>query len=138
MLLHFPKRPNLYADLLSPDEFYSPIDAIMDSRRAEFGFVRQVLGDALDRAMEFFTEYQTTDDLLPLFERLRCYEGEGLGYWNYSNMPLAHAFTLRVSGHYTGGKSLLDQYARRTQITGSPLVDLLSRFERATASTPVL
>ena len=226
MLLHFPKKHNLYADLLSADEFYSPIHAIMDSRLAEFGFVRQkqgvwvremcssarpmfelwhfkgavsapawgfalnyvphfnnsctklywhrtvksakldvfpfdefdriqdltrfatpqdhaiavkqVLGDALDRAMEFFAEYQTTDDLLPLFERLRCYEGEGLGYWNYSNMPVAHAFTLRVCGDHVGGRSILDEYARRMEISGPPLVDLLNRFERATANSALL
>lgn len=100
--------------------------------------VERVLGVALDRAKEFFEEFQSTDDLLPLFERLRSYKGDGLGYWNYSNLPVAHAFTLRVNGHYAEGKSILDEFVQRMKISGPTLADLLNRFDRATASSALL
>jgi len=100
--------------------------------------IERVLAGAFDQAKEFFGAFQSTDDLLPLFERLRCYQGDGLGYWNYSNLPVAHAFTLQVTGDYAGGKSILDEHLRRTNITGPARADLLKRFERATADSSLL
>lgn len=100
--------------------------------------VKQVLGTSLDRATEFFEKFQSTDDLLPLFERLQHHKGRSLGYWNYTNVPLAHAFTLRVNGDYARGRSILDEYAMRMEISGRALTDLLSRFERAAADPSLL
>lgn len=99
---------------------------------------KQVLGTALDRATRFFDDIQSTSDLLPLFERLRRYNGDGLGYWNYTNLPLAHAFTLRVNGDYAAGKSILEKYARRFNIAEPALADLLRRFERAEADPSLI
>lgn len=222
MLRRFLQKHYSYPDLLSAEEFYAPIHEFLDSRLAEFGFIRpkqgvwvredslsarpmfelrhlkgavsvpvsgfalnyvphfnnsftklywhrtvksakldvfpfdefeqaqdltrfatpqdhaiavnHVLGAAFDRAIEFFDEFRSANDLLPLFERLRCYEGKGLGYWNYSNMPIAHAFTLRVNGDYVRGRSILDECVRRMKIAGPALADLLNRFEQATAN----
>ena len=100
--------------------------------------VERVLGAALGRAIDFFEEFRSIEDLLPLFERLRSYKGSGLGYWNHSYMPMAHAFTLRVNGDYAGGKLVLDKYVQRMKISGNALDDLMNRFERATASSSLL
>jgi hypothetical protein len=100
--------------------------------------VERVLHAAVGRAITFFEKFQSTEDLLPLFERLQRDKGNGLGYWNYSNLPVAHAFTLRVNGDYTGGKSILNEYVERTKISGSALNDLLERFEQATAVSSLL
>ena len=100
--------------------------------------VKRVLDAAVSRAKEFFEEFRSTDDLLPLFDRLQRHEGNGLGYWNYSNLPVAHAFTLRVNGDDAGGKLILDEYVRRMKVSGSALDDLLNRFEQATASSSLL
>lgn len=100
--------------------------------------IERVLEPAVARAKEFFESFRSTEDLLPLFERLQRNKGNGLGYWNYTNLPVAHAFTLRVNGDYAGGKSILDAYVQRMQISGNALDDLLNRFEEATASSSLL
>jgi hypothetical protein len=100
--------------------------------------VERVLGAALDHAGEFFARFRCTEDLLLLFERLRSYEGQGLGYWNYTNLPVAHAFTLRVTGDYAAGKAILDKYVQRMDISGNILGDLMKRFEQAEASASLL
>lgn len=100
--------------------------------------VERALNAVLGQANEFFEGFRSTEDLLPLFERLRRDKGNGLGYWNYSNLPVAHAFTLRVNGDYAGGRLILDEYVQRSKVFGSALDDLLNRFEHATASSSLL
>lgn len=100
--------------------------------------VKHVLGTNLDRATEFFEGFQTTNDLLPLFERLQRYKSRSLGYWNYTNMPVAHAFSLRINGDYARGKAILDEYVMRMELSGPALTDLLSRFEQAAADPSLL
>jgi hypothetical protein len=100
--------------------------------------VERVLDAAVCRAAEFFQGFRSTQDLLPLFERLKQDKKSGLGYWNYSNMPVAHAFTLRVNEDYSAGKSILEEYVKRMKISGTALEDLLSRFEQAVARSSLL
>lgn len=100
--------------------------------------VQRVLDSAVARAKKFFGDFRSTEDLLPLFERLQRDKKSGLGYWNYSNMPVAHAFTLRVNGDYDGGKSILDEFVQRMEISGAALDDLLRRYEQATADSSLL
>ena len=226
MLRRFLEKRRSYSNLLSADEFYTPINAFLDSRLAALGFIRpkqatwvredcqsarpmfelwhfkgavsapvwgfaltyvphfnnsctklfwhrtvksarldvfpfdeleqtqelsrfstlhdheaaveRVLDETVKRAKEFFERFRSTKDLLLLFEQLRGDRGSGLGYWNYSNMPVAHAFTLRVNGDYVGGKSILYDYVQRNKISGAALDDLLNRFEGATANPSVL
>jgi len=95
------------------------------------------LAGALDRVNIFFESYRSTNDLLALFDRLRSYKGKGPGYWNYTNLPLAHSFTLRVTGDVEGGRRILNEFVRRSEISGSALSELLRRFEDARAE-PVL
>ena len=99
--------------------------------------VHRDLAGALDRANVFFESYRSTSDLLALFDRLQRYKGTGLGYWNYTNLPLAHSFTLRVTGDVEGGRRILDEFVRRMEISGSARSGLLRRFEDARAE-PVL
>ena len=226
MLRRFLEKRRSYSNLLSADEFYIPINAVLDSRFSALGFVRpkqgvwvrkdclsarpmfelwhykgavsapvwgfaltyvphfnnsctklfwhrtiksarldvfpfdelertkelsrfctphehkaaveRVLDAAVSRAKEFFESFRSTEDLLPLFDRLQRDKGNGLGYWNYSNLPVAHAFTLRVNGDCAGGKSILDKYVQRMKISASAQDDLLIRFEEATASPSLL
>ena len=97
--------------------------------------VDSVLGNAIDRGKRFFEKHRSLDDLPGLFERLRRYRGDGLGYWNYMNLPLAHAFTLRVLGDRAGGELILEKYVKRHEITGAALADLMGRFEKANVSS---
>lgn len=226
MLQRFLEKRRSYSNLLSADEFYTPINAFLDSRFAALGFVRpkqgawvredcssarpmfelwhykgavsapvwgfaltyvphfnnsctklfwhrtvksarldvfpfdqferaqelsrfseprdhkaaveRVLDAAVGRAEEFFESFRSTEELLPLFERLQRDKESGLGYWNYSNLPVAHAFTLRVTGDYAGGKLILDEYVQRMKISASTLDDLMNRFEKAKASSSLL
>jgi hypothetical protein len=226
MLRKIPEKRRSYSDLLSADEFYAPINAVLSLRLAALGFVRprqgvwvkedclsgrpifklrhfkgavsapawgfaltyvphfnnsctklhwhrtvksarldvfpfdeleqtqelsrfstppdhetaveRVLDAAVRQAKEFFESFQSTEDLLPLFKRLQRDKGSGLGYWNYSNLPVAHAFTLRVNGDYAGGKQILDEYVQRMEISGAALGDLLNRFEQASANSSLL
>lgn len=96
--------------------------------------VETVLGSALERGQRFFERHRHLDDLLPLFERLRRHRGDGLGYWNYMSLPVAHAFTLRVLGDRAGGEHILGKYVERHGISGAAWSDLTERFERARVS----
>lgn len=93
--------------------------------------VADVLRSALGRATTFFDSVSSTEDLLPIFERLRAFRGSGIGYCNYSNVPLAHAFTLRVNDRSSEGKLILDEYVRRMNVPDAALNDLWHRFEHA-------
>ncbi len=97
--------------------------------------VESVLSNAVELGRKFFNSHQSIDDLPPLFDRLQRYKGSGLGYWNYTNIPVAHAFTLQVLGDRTGGMRILDQFAKRHDVSGRALTDLNDRFENATASS---
>lgn len=99
--------------------------------------VESVLATTIEQGMEFFGRHQSMLDLPPLFDRLERHRGRGLGYWNYSNLPVAHAFTLRVLGDSAPGMRILDKFAQRNELSGPPLADLMNRFEQATAD-PVL
>lgn len=100
--------------------------------------VESVLGSALERGQRFFEKHRRLDDLLPLFERLRRHRGDCLGYWNYMSLPLAHAFTLRVLADRAGGELILEQYAKRHEISGAALTDLMGRFEQAKVSSALV
>lgn len=95
--------------------------------------VQRELAGAVDRALAFFEAYRSTSDLVTIFDRLHRYNGKGLGYWNYTNLPLAHSFTLRVNGDVEGGRRILDEFVRRREMSGSVLSELLRRFEDARA-----
>lgn len=98
----------------------------------------RILGDACDRAERFFATFSTAGDLLPLFNRLRDYDGDGLGYWNYTNLPLAHAFTLRLTGDERAGRRLLERYIERHAIVGRAAADLDKRFADASLESQLL
>ncbi|MEO1201448.1 MAG: hypothetical protein AAFX10_01990 [Pseudomonadota bacterium] len=100
--------------------------------------VKTVLDAAVRSAQAFFASLRTTEDLLPLFDRLRRDTVSDLGYWNYMNLPIAHAFTLRVTGDYAGGRSILDAYVQRRNISDAVEGDLLNRYERASADPLLL
>ncbi len=91
----------------------------------------RILGDACDRAAKFFERYRSLNDLLPLFDRLEADKGEGLSYWNYTSLPLAHAFTLNAVGKSTPARDRLDQYMQRMNVAGKARDDLLQRFAAA-------
>ena len=109
-----------------------------ERRRYREVAVERVLDAAVARAREFFEGFRSTEDLLPLFNRLQHDKGSSLGYWNYSNLPVAHAFTLRVNGDHAGGRLILDKYVQRLKISGTVLDDLLNRFEKASANSSLL
>lgn len=96
--------------------------------------VESVLNKTIDLGGAFFDSHRTVDDLPPLFDRLRKDKRSGLGYWNYTNIPLAHAFTLRVLGDHPSGRRILEEYASRHGVSGAALTDLNARFDRAEAS----
>ncbi|MBT8098356.1 MAG: hypothetical protein KJO82_01330 [Gammaproteobacteria bacterium] len=93
--------------------------------------VERGLGGALERAVDFFERYRSIPDLLPLFERLRKHKSDALGYWNFTNLPLAHAFSLRVAGDAVAGRRLLDEFVHRGEISASVKRELDRRFEAA-------
>lgn len=100
--------------------------------------VKTVLDAAVRNAQAFFDRFRTTEDLLPLFDRLRRDTASDLGCWNYMNLPIAHAFTLGVTGDYAGGRSILEAYVQRRNVSDAVAGDLLNRFERATAEPSLL
>lgn len=91
----------------------------------------EVLGRATDEAQAYFSSVSAPRDLLPRFERLATARTRGLGYWNYTNIPLAHAFTLGLSGSADEGRRLLDAYLERHGISGPVVADLNRRYEAA-------
>ena len=119
-------------DILPFDEFDDELNlSRFASAKEHESTVADVFRSALGRAATFFDSVRSTEDLLPIFERLQAFQGSGLGYWNYSNVPLAHAFTLRVNDRFSEGKLILDEYVRRSNVPESILDDLWYRFEQA-------
>lgn len=93
--------------------------------------VANVFRTALGRANTFFESISSCGDLLPVFERLKADRRSRLGYWNYTSIPVAHAFTLHVNDRTAEGKSILDEYIRRMNVPEHILDDLWRRFEQA-------
>ena len=119
-------------DVIPFDEFDDKLNmSRFSSAKAHESIVADVFRSALGCAATFFDSVRSTEDLIPIFERLQAFQGSGLGYWNYSNVPLAHAFTLRVNDRYSEGKLILDEYVRRSNVPETVLDDLWQRFDQA-------
>ncbi len=91
----------------------------------------EVLGRATEQAQAYFSSVGAPRDLLARFDRLAAARTRGLGYWNYNQIPLAHAFTLGLCGSADEGRRILDAYLDRHSISGPVVADLRRRYEAA-------
>ena len=92
--------------------------------------VTKALSAAISKAISFFERVKDVPDLLPIFAELEQHQ-EPLGYWNYVNVPLAHAFTLRSVGQHSQGEAILYEFIQRHHIKGGVNDELRKRFEAA-------
>ena len=92
--------------------------------------VSKALSAAVTKAMSFFQRATFASDLLSIFDELEQHQ-KPLGYWNYANVPVAHAFTLRVTGNEQRGRAILARFIDRNRIKGAVCDELWKRFDAA-------
>lgn len=77
---------------------------------------------------DFYSQGSETTELVSILEKCEAFKTSGLGFWNWSQLPLAYAFTLNKTGNTEKANEILDTYLRKTDIAPKAREKLIERF----------
>lgn len=81
----------------------------------------------------FYAQGCEIRNLVSILEKCESHKTSGLGFWNWSQLPLAYAFTLNKSGNIKKANEILGSIIRRTDMTPKAMEKLLERFQNVSA-----
>lgn len=76
----------------------------------------------------FFDIGYAMSDLVSILERCKNHSGAGLGFWNWNQLPLAYAFTLKKSGDTKKANEMLEEIIARYKLAPAAEQKLIERF----------
>lgn len=92
----------------------------------------EVVSNAVIRAREFWDRSRRIADLPAAFDWLRSYLSTGgLGFYNYVQHPIAHAFVLSATGRLADANSELERFIGRAELTAELAAKLRALLEVA-------
>ncbi len=79
---------------------------------------------------DFYNLGNETQNLVDILKRCENVVSNGLGFWNYCQLPLAYAFTLNKNGNNTEAYKLLEDYLNHyPNIDPKAKIKLIARFD---------
>ena len=77
---------------------------------------------------DFYNLGSKTDDLAAILKKCESHKSSGLGFWNWSQLPLAYAFTLNKIGNEQKANEVLELFINRTDVASKVKQKLIERF----------
>ena len=81
----------------------------------------------------FYSLGSDTKDLVSILEKCEAHKTTGPGFWNWTQLPLAYAFTLNKNGNTQMANKILDTYLSKTDIAPKAREKLIERFNSVCA-----
>lgn len=76
----------------------------------------------------FFGMGGSISDLVVILEKCKDYSAPGWGFWSWTQLPLAYAFTLKKSGDIQKASEVLDEIIARNKYVPAAKQKLIERF----------
>lgn len=94
----------------------------------------EVSAAAIREAGEFWTTVNSIQDLPGTFEWVKdCLSTGSLGFYNYTQHPIAYAFALALNGRLAEAKQELEKFVERSSLAESEQLRLWTLLESASA-----